>query len=99
MGDKDIYIERLSQQLEAWKAEIFELERKAETAGDVVQEQCEVALEALKDYYDSTEASVEDWIESSDDTWEMLEEMVEQKMQVAATAMKQAISQIRTMLG
>ncbi len=99
MGDKDIYIERLSQQLDQWKAEILELEHRAEDAGGAVQEQSRQALEALKGYYDATEGNVEDWIESSDDTWDMLEDMVDQKMEVAAAAMKQAINQIRMMLG
>ena len=33
MGEKDIYIEKLSQQLEQWKAEISDLENHAEDAG------------------------------------------------------------------
>lgn len=41
MGEKDIYIEKLSQQLEEWKAEIFELEAQAESASEEVHERCE----------------------------------------------------------
>ena len=99
MGDKDIYIERLSAQLEQWKAEIFELEVKAENASEEVKSHCDEALDALKDYYESTEASVETWIESADDTWDVLEEKAEQKMEFAAAAMKSAITHIKTMIG
>jgi lambda family phage tail tape measure protein len=99
MGEKDIYIERLSQQLEDWKAEISELEAQAESAGEDIHEHCEGALDALKKYYASTEASVEDWLESTDDAWEILEEKAEQKMEAATTAIKTAISHIRTMIG
>ena len=99
MGDKDIYIERLSAQLEQWKAEIFELEVKAENASEEVKSNCDEALDALKDYYESTEASVETWIESADDTWDVLEEKAEQKMEFAAAAMKSAITHIKTMIG
>lgn len=99
MGEKDIYIEKLSQQLEQWKAEIFELELKAENAGDAIQDKCETALHALKDYYDATEASVEGWIESADDTWNVLEEKADQKMEVATAAMKSAINHLRMILG
>jgi hypothetical protein len=99
MGEKDIYIEKLSQQLEEWKAEIFELEAQAESSGEEIHERCEGALEALKEYYASTEANVEDWIESADDTWEALEDKAEQKMEAATTAIKTAISHIRAMLG
>lgn len=99
MGEKDIYIERLSAQFELWKAEISELEVKAENAGEEVKSHCEEALDALKDYYESTEASVKTWIESADDTWDVLEEKAEQKMESAAAAMKSAITHIKTMLG
>ena len=99
MGEKDIYIERLSQQLEEWRAEVFELEAQAESAGEEIHEQCEGALDALKRYYASTEANVEDWIESADDGWDALSEKAEQSMEAATTAMKTAISNIRTMIG
>ena len=98
MGEKDIYIEKLSNQLEQWKAEIFELEAKAESAGEEVKSHCEEALDALKDYYESTEASVENWIESADDTWDVLEEKAEQKMESARAVMKSAINHIKAML-
>ena len=99
MGEKDIYIEKLSQQLEEWKAEISELEAQAESAGEEIHEQCGGALDALKRYYASTEAHVEDWIESADDSWDALSEKAEQKMEAATTAIKTAIHHIKTMLG
>lgn len=44
MGEKDIYIERLSLQLEEWKAEILVLENQAEEA----DEHMEKAASAIK---------------------------------------------------
>lgn len=99
MGERDIYIEKLSHQLEEWKAEISELEAQAESAGEEIREHCEGALDALKDYYESTEAKVENWIELGDDTWETLEDEAEQKIETATAAIRSAITHIKTMLG
>lgn len=98
MGQKDIYIEKLSQQLEEWRMEIHELEAHAENAGEEVKEQCEGVLDALREYYQATEATVEDWIESSDERWDALTEKVEQKIETSTATMKAAISHIRTMV-
>ena len=99
MGEKDIYIEKLSQQLEQWKAEISELENHAEDAGEEVKVHCDHALDALKEYYESVEAKVEGWIESADDTWDDIEEKADDHLEKAASAMKAAINHIITMLG
>lgn len=81
MGEKDIYIEKLSQQLEQWKAEISQLENHAEEAGDEIQTQCENALNDLKNDYDSTKAKLEGWIESADDTWGVIEEKADEHVE------------------
>ena len=99
MGEKDIYIERLSQQLEAWKAEISALENQAEEAGGEIKAHCGNAMDALREYYDTTEAKLEGWIESADETWDVIEEKADQHMEKASTAIKAAISHIRTMIG
>ncbi len=97
LDEKDIYIERLTQQLEQWKAEIADLEDKTESAADDIKGQCENALDALKQYYDATEAKLEEWVESSDDVWETLEDKAEQQLNTASSAMKSAITHIKSL--
>lgn len=99
MGEKDIYIERLSEQLERWKAEIMALDVKAESAEADVRENCAEALDELKDYYESTAANVAIWLESGDETWDVLEANAEQKMESATSVIKNAIQHIKRLLG
>jgi hypothetical protein len=55
-------------------------------------------MDAPREYYDTTEAKLEGWIESADDTWDVIEEKADDHMEKAASAIKGAISHIRTML-
>ncbi len=96
IDEKDVYIEKLTQQLEQWKAEISVLEDKAESATDDIKDRCEDALDALRQYYDATEAKLEEWAESSDDAWESIEDKAEQQLNAASAAMKRAISHIKS---
>jgi lambda family phage tail tape measure protein len=95
MGEKDIYIEKLTQQLEQWKTDISALEVKAETAGNEVKTKYEDALDALKQYYDATEARLEEWMDASDDAWDDIEDKAEQQLHNASAAMKSAIDHVK----
>ncbi len=99
MGEKDIYLERLSEQLDGWKAEILALEMKAETGGDEVKASCEEALSELKNVYEATQANVGVWIESADDSWDVLEANVEGHIESATSALKSAIQHMKTLIG
>lgn len=95
MSQKDIYIEKLNQQLEYLKSEIKILGLKAEDATDEMKDQSKEKLEALRQFYDSTEEKLEEWIAASEEAWESLEDVAEQQINTADAAMKNAIDHIK----
>lgn len=97
MSQKDIYIEKLSQQLEYWKSEIKILELKSEVAAEDIKDECQKKLEALRQFYDSTEGKLDQWIEASEEAWESIEDAAEKQLNTANAAMKSALDHIKTL--
>lgn len=96
MSKKDVYIERISQQLSYWKSEIKILELKAEIAAEDIKEQGKEKLDALQQFYESTEGKMEEWIAASGEAWEAIEEIAEQQLDAADAAMKDSLDHIKT---
>jgi arsenate reductase-like glutaredoxin family protein len=97
MSQKDIYIEKLTQQLEYWKSEIKILELKAEVAAEDIKDQGMDKLEALKQFHDSTEGKLEEWIAASEEAWESIEDVAEQQLTTAEAAMNNALDHIKSL--
>jgi lambda family phage tail tape measure protein len=95
MSQRDIYIEKLNQQLEYLKSEIKILEIKAEDAADDIKDQSKDKLEALREFYDSTEGKMDEWVAASEEAWESLEDAAEQHISTADAAMKNALDHIK----
>jgi phage-related minor tail protein len=95
MSQRDIYIEKLNQQLEYLKSEIKILEIKAEDAADDIKDQSKDKLEALREFYDSTEGKMDEWVAASEEAWESLEDTAEHHISTAGAAIKNALDHIK----
>ena len=98
MSEKDIYIEKLNQQLDYWSSEIKILELKAENASEAIRDQTLEKLEALKQFFDATEGTLDGWAEASEEAWESIEDRAEHQLETAHAAMKTALDHIRGLL-
>ncbi|WP_101067953.1 sll1863 family stress response protein [Roseovarius salinarum] len=92
MDDKDDFQERLNAQLDAWRAEIAQLEAKAKEAHGEAQQKYLDQIEDLREYQREAEIKLNEIRATNEAAWQDIKSGYEAAWNEIANSMKKALS-------
>ncbi len=95
MSSKDVYKEKLDEQLKEWSNKIADLKIKAELAEANVRVEYLKQVETLRVMKDETQEKLEELKRAGDDAWEILKAGVEKGASELKDSINSAISKFK----
>lgn len=96
MTDKNEFVAKLQDQVEAWKSEIKSLEDRAEGASDEVKAKYGEAIDALRGKCAEGEAKLEEWKAKAEDAWVDFQKDAEETLSAFKTSVGDSIEKIKS---
>jgi len=95
MKDRRIYIDKFTQQLKIWDAEINKLELKADQAKADVKRKYKQTITELLSKREGLQNKLKEMDETTNEAWDKLKQGFEKSWQDMSNAVKNAISEFK----